>query len=329
MDIADRLEERLEWRETVTAITSDVRTCIQEGHLDLDSELANFEPFSSEGSIVGQRILQILSHHTDSTLADGVYLSTAVAVIGEWDRDERPRSGNWGRNYQLETVCLRLIARYALRLPSDRALQICEPFINSVTTHSIDVSRFIDLLVTAEDQFEGESSFWLIWQAFADSLNKAPWIDSANSRHSTGTELISSLFLGNDWKRDIRHWRRLDGEESRIEWFVKQLPVLPLILLAYFRFLYQIGERSMPEAFVTIADLLASGDPLELLSDGNSVFHLESLLRRRVYGEPQRLKSDSEVRAAVLQILDHLVEAGSSAAYRMRDDFVTPAPPSA
>jgi hypothetical protein len=64
-----------------------------------------------------------------------------------------------------------------------------------------------------------------------------------------------------------------------------------------------------------------------LLADGNIVFYLESLLQRHVYGEPARLKSDQSVRTAVLQVLDQLVEAGSSAAYRMRDDFVTPLPP--
>jgi hypothetical protein len=61
-----------------------------------------------------------------------------------------------------------------------------------------------------------------------------------------------------------------------------------------------------------------------MLADRNTVFLLESLLRRHVYAEPHRLKSDPTVRTAVLALLDHLVEAGSSAAYRMRDDFVTP-----
>jgi hypothetical protein len=43
-----------------------------------------------------------------------------------------------------------------------------------------------------------------------------------------------------------------------------------------------------------------------------------------IYSEPFRLKSDAEVRSAVLMILDHLVDSGSSAAHRMRDGFVTP-----
>jgi hypothetical protein len=61
-----------------------------------------------------------------------------------------------------------------------------------------------------------------------------------------------------------------------------------------------------------------------MLSQGNTVFYLESLLRRFCYSEPVRIKSNPEIRSAVLMILDQLVDSGSSAAYRMRDDFVTP-----
>jgi hypothetical protein len=58
--------------------------------------------------------------------------------------------------------------------------------------------------------------------------------------------------------------------------------------------------------------------------EGNTVFLLEVLLQRYVYGRPLELKRDSNLRDAVLFLLDLLVENGSSAAFRMRDDFVTP-----
>ena len=45
---------------------------------------------------------------------------------------------------------------------------------------------------------------------------------------------------------------------------------------------------------------------------------------RFVYGKPKLIKEDPEIREAVLFLLDVLVDPGSSYAYRMRDDFVTP-----
>jgi hypothetical protein len=60
--------------------------------------------------------------------------------------------------------------------------------------------------------------------------------------------------------------------------------------------------------------------------NANNVFLLEQMLTPMVFGMPQELKSDPEVRAAVITILDALVDAGSAAAYLMRDDFATPLP---
>lgn len=57
--------------------------------------------------------------------------------------------------------------------------------------------------------------------------------------------------------------------------------------------------------------------------ESEASFELESLLRRVVCGARYRLKADRELRDAVLRLLDILVAAGVSTAYRMRDDFVT------
>ena len=74
-----------------------------------------------------------------------------------------------------------------------------------------------------------------------------------------------------------------------------------------------------------IADALRRGDPQKMLEKSNTPFMLEALLRRYVCGRPLELKRVGRLRDAVLFILDCLVENGSSAAFRMRDDFVTPA----
>lgn len=96
------------------------------------------------------------------------------------------------------------------------------------------------------------------------------------------------------------------------------------MLDAYCRFLYTLGGQSLPRSFVIVANRLQVGDAHQMLSKDNTVFYLETLLRRFIYSEPLRLKSNAEVRSAVLTILNQLVDSGSSAAYRMRDDFVTP-----
>lgn len=312
-----------------TKLISNIRGSIQENDLDVEVELAQFEVMDRPGVMVCQRILQIFSHRSDADISRNFYKKTAISIKGVWDDDEQVPRSRGERNYEFESHCLEYLARFVIRLPSEAALDICDPLIRSMAEHPRDTSRFIEFLVSAEDQFDGPSSFWEIWQAFADGLCKLTWVTSALSTSSVEDELVSRIFLGHYWNQDVRYWRRLNGEEPRLDSLVKQLPALMPIVRAYVRFLYHIGERSIPTAFVTVADRLRSGEPSEILADENTVFCLESLLQRNVYGEPQRLKSDAGIRSAVLEILDKLVDAGSSAAYRMRDDFVTPVPPNA
>ena len=72
-----------------------------------------------------------------------------------------------------------------------------------------------------------------------------------------------------------------------------------------------------------VDDRLEAGNREGTLS-GGAVDYLAAVLQRYVYGQPQSLKTDPILRKATFAILDRLVDAGSSAAYRMRDDFVTP-----
>lgn len=69
-------------------------------------------------------------------------------------------------------------------------------------------------------------------------------------------------------------------------------------------FLYDIGERSLPDAFVRIVRRLRTEDHKHLLSSQNSVFMLEALLQRHVYTRPLELKRDHSLRDSILELLD-------------------------
>ncbi len=87
---------------------------------------------------------------------------------------------------------------------------------------------------------------------------------------------------------------------------------------------FTTGEKSLPDAFVRVSHALKAGDAEAMLADSNTVFMVVVLLRRHVYAKALELKRNPRIREAVLSLLDILVENGSAAAFRMRDDFVTP-----
>lgn len=203
---------------------------------------------------------------------------------------------------------------------------ILKPFVDAIDCHPDKVHGLLSELISTEDRQPHTPQFWALWKQFADKVRHATWLDGLDQEHPWGTEMISTLFLGSWWKREIRHWRSLEGYSGAVHALFEDLPASSTTLVAYLRFLYHVGEHSLPDAFTRVAKSLQQGDPREMMKKGITVFLLEALLQRYVYGRPMELKRHDKIRESVLFLLDLLVEHGSSAAFRMRDDFVTPAP---
>jgi hypothetical protein len=135
---------------------------------------------------------------------------------------------------------------------------------------------------------------------------------------------VKRLFLRASWKESTRHWARLEGHAHRVHTLAERLPAVPVVVEAYLGFLYDVGRRELPGAFAVVHSMLRGAKDVDAVLTSEVMFILESLLAGFVYGQPALLKRDPRLAAAILEVLDLLVGAGSSAAYRMRDDFVTP-----
>lgn len=242
------------------------------------------------------------------------------AIIKWWDIE--------GIDWEQEWFCATRFSGFVLKLDKTDAVNICKPFLDRIDDHPKEVSKFINYLTYAEDVIGSGEVFWNIWQSIADKILQASWIECLDEKESNKLALINALFLGSVyWKEGIRDWQCLEGNAARLDRFFEALPPIPAILSTYSRFLYQIGEKSLPDAFVVVSRKLKQGNSMNLLSGKSTIFYLESILRRYVYSRPALLKSKPVIRDSVLHLLDVLVESGSSAAYRMRDDFITPISP--
>ena len=161
-------------------------------------------------------------------------------------------------------------------------------------------------------------------QALADRIIKAQWTPDTVSGDSKGAELIRRMMFGKGWLDGPRHWEYLAGHEERVSWFVGRLPPTPHVLASFAHYLYVSGAGSNPVQLKAVAGRLRAGDPTKLLGNEYTAYFLAHVLQRYVYGRPTMLKTDPALQEDTLLVLDRLVDAGSSAAYRMRDDFATP-----
>ncbi len=213
-----------------------------------------------------------------------------------------------------------------MRTSPEAARNVLAPLLATIDDHSRELQSVMQGLTGVQVRTPNTPQYWFLWELFATAVKNAKWVSRLDrDRYWTGSELLLSVFLTLYWKDNLRHWRSLEGYAHLVDALFEALPATSTVLDCYTRFLYEIGERSLPGAFVRIEAALRRGDPQKMLAESNTVFMLDVLLQRYVYGRPLELKSKAPIRDAVLFILDCLVEAGSSAAFRMRDDFVTPA----
>ena len=302
--ISKRLTEEREkpYREQVQAaeilreVLPTVRVAIIDQSCDPKTELDGLDLDDWPGRQAAETIMQVLGHQSASDLAIEFHRRIAQQTVEVWDKELENRERGGSRDHRFEHECFQRIARFVLKLRGGQARDVCAPFLTAVRKHPRDTTNFLKNLVIEEDRCVAESPFWELWQDFADAIVTAPWLDRIESHYGYGKELVGAIFLGGDWKENIRHWRRLEGQAHRIDALASRFQGSATALEAYCRFLHDIGETSLPKAFVIVANSLAAGEPLAMLSDQNTVFLLESLLRRYVYAEPQKLKSDATIR---------------------------------
>ncbi len=275
------------------------------------------------GAEAQNRILAILGKAPAEPLAARAFARAAQTLVQWWNAKD-DRKGRRERNYEAELNLRRLIEQFAIRAPLDLAKTVLKPILDAVNTRADEVHNVIEGLLLVEDREPNTKQFWMLWLLFADRARTASWLGHIDDRHSRGAEVIRSLFLGTMWKEEVRHWRSLEGHAHHLHTLFEQLPPSATVFDAFVYFLYHVGEQSLPDAFIRLANRLKTGKSKQLLRNSNTVFRLEVILQRYVYPKPLEVKNRPELRDAVLVLLDLLVELGSSAAFKMRDDFVTP-----
>ncbi len=327
-EISHPYEERRQLDEIEAEAAALVRQRFFEADAIADDAYQSMDPTTWFGADANGWILAILGQAPTEAVAIAAFEQLARTLVEWWnaddDQDRDQHRGHQERNYETESALTDLLENFLLRTTTVDATTIIKPIVDAIDRHPDKVHWLLAGLISAEDRQPNTSQFWSLWEQFADGVRRATWLARIDDEHPRGSEMILVIFLGAWWKEEVRHWRSLEGHAGHVHALFEDLPASSTVLDSYLRFLYHVGEQSLPEAFVRIANCLQQRDSRQMMRKGNTVFMLEVLLQRYVYGRPLELKHQSDLREAVLFLLDLLVENGSSAAFRMRDDFVTP-----
>lgn len=212
----------------------------------------------------------------------------------------------------------RSLASIVLEQRPDVALVLTEPIRAAMKQAGREVADFVRDLISAQDRRAPCEAFIVLWRSFA-----AKYEEMASSHGSMRDELLRCLFFNISWNPGVSEWAPLKGYEREVCALFTRLEASEELIEAFAGFLRTVGAALVPDALPDLASKLLGGAPRVRLTE-RAIQRLEPILSRLIYGGSIPIRRVERLRNGVLTLLDAMIDGGSSAAYRMRDDFLTP-----
>ncbi len=215
----------------------------------------------------------------------------------------------------------RSLASIALEQPPDVALVVTDPIRASMKVAGREVADFVRSLIFAQDGRGPSETFTTLWTSFATTYEEI-----AGGPGHEKDELLRSLFFDIPWNPGVREWAPLQGHEREVWSLFKRLAPSAELIEVFTGFLRTVGSVLVLDALPDVSEKLADGSGKGRLT-AKAIQRLEPVLSRLIYGGSIPIRRDEPLRTGTLTLLDAMIDGGSSSAYRMRDDFLTPLAP--
>jgi hypothetical protein len=281
------------------------------------------------GRQVAPHLLTVFGPQFTDPLAREFFKRNTAALVLRWTTDQNRRHSRVEKpgdeqelDAQVEHLYVDPLVQFTLNQPAQEANEILEPVFSASSHLPEKAAEVVKWLVIRQGEQTPATTFWMLWQRFADGYLASSLPASADNEHSNSAKLLRELFLGDNWG-EARDWNPLHGEEQRMRGLFDRMPASQKGFEVYTYFLEKIGSPTLPDALISLAAKMPTTGGATLFSE-ITVFYLETILTRLIYGGNRRIRVETDLRQATMKLLDELVAAGSSVAYKLRDDFLTP-----
>jgi hypothetical protein len=323
--------ERESEEDYSTSIRSELREFIvARGPAD-ETQIGALDLAQWPGRAVSKHLFAIATQQPDDALLRIVMHRSGAVLPKIWEAYERrhhrrARDGDEEKRYDphFEHDLVEAFCRYVVQISPEDAIEAMNPVFAVTAAFPSKAADVVNWLVLAQGDRAPASTLWTLWQRFADDFVSNVKPANVDDEHSEEAKLLRELFLGSNWN-EARDWLPLHGETERLRIFFRRLPPMARAFEFYAYYLANEGTPTLPEALAEFGAKLGEGGGHTPLNE-TAVYYLEEILTRLIYGGNTRVRGESDLRQATLLILDALVTAGSSRGYKLRDDFLTPAP---
>lgn len=275
-----------------------------------------------------QRMLP--SNHVDGSFDFVLEIGTRVWNV-VFDSDNKDK--NTYRNYGGEYAYINWLGDYVLNLSIPELNHILEKLMPCVKYERM-FSGFLGGIICWEDANPRYDTFWELWNLLKNYILSA--YDHAYQTgqlatkghdidHGIGEMLAEYLLAGPRWKKGVTAWHSLHGENAIFyKTIVNRMGSHPAILYSIGRLLNGIGTDTFFENGVEwLSDIVSRNPHLHQVTlPTNTIYYIEEYMYRYVHKKLYAFKSDPLRKHQVINVLNFLVDSGSSFGFLLREELI-------
>jgi hypothetical protein len=288
------------------------------------SEIKNFQlkkiqtsedEFRESPLVIKETAFQLLPVKTTNE----IHLNFVLAILPEFCKSIFDNSKEI--DFSIRHRFFRKYAYFVLEREPKYIFQFIKPFVEHFSITE-EMASFFQEMISAEDFLIKYEQFWLIWESFYDKI-----VDSCKhnrSNHYLKQILHNYLLAWPWWRKTAKNWHTLKEREKLFyEKVAKDMGHCPAVLYSISKFINEIGSGYINEGIFWISNIISENKNLthETL-ETDTLFYLETMIRKYVYLNRTKIKTEIIIKLKVLIILNFLIEKGSVNGYLLREDII-------
>jgi len=224
-------------------------------------------------------------------------------------------------DYKVKHDFLQKYTYFVLNLPQNEIYDYLQPFIDNFNS-SETISYLFKEFICAEDILNTYDKFWIVWKSFKEKVFEI--CKKSEGYWYTDKIIKSYLFATVPWKEDAKEWHTLTSDNKIFFQEISQkISHCPSTLYALAKLLNGIGSLYMDDGITWISNIIKDNkDILDQELETDTIYYLESLVRKFIYNNREKIKRTKELKENVLTILDFLVKKGSVVGYMLRESII-------
>lgn len=226
-------------------------------------------------------------------------------------------------DYALQFEFFRWFAEFVLTSKKEDIVLYVQPFVELVGDFrgTENVSKLLNEFIIAEDKLKQYEEFWTVWQVFYSEIVEL-CNDESRLRYSKST--VYKYLFAIEWKNGIKKWHSIqDRDKKFFKKVAEDMGANSAALYSLAKLLNDVGSSFDSDGISWISGILnKTPDLVYKEQEVNTVYYLENLLRSYILRNRQMIRTDLQLKAQVLVILDFLLEKASVTAYMLREDIL-------